>query len=122
MVTVVSIVLILAAVPLLVTGCLLISRIMKKIREKDGGAVLRENRRLAAALTALCACYTVGRGLFDYGTKENISILLCLINGVKDVLLPAVCGGVACHIFRKRGLALQEENQLNLGEQNGFDK
>ena len=113
MVTVVSIVLILAAVPLLVTDCLLISRIMKKIREKDGGAVLRESRWLAAALTALCVCYAVGKGLFDYGTKENVSILWCLVNGVKDVLLPAVCGGVACHIFRKRGMALQEENQSN---------
>ena len=113
MVTVVSIVLILAAVPLIMMCCLLISRIMKKLREKDGGAVLRESRRLAAALAALCVCYTAGRGLFDYGTKENASILWCLINGVKDILLPAVCGGVACHIFRKRGMALQEENQSN---------
>ena len=113
MVTVVSVVLMLAAVPLIVMGCLLISRIMKKIREKDGGAVLRENRRLAAALTALCMCYAVGNGLFDYGTKENISILLCLVDGVKDILLPAVCGGATCHTFRKRGMALQEENQSN---------
>ena len=113
MMTVVSVVLILAVVPLLVMCFLLISRSMKKLREKDGGAVLRESRRLAAALTALCVCYAVGKGLFDYGTKENVSILWCLISGVKDVLLPAVCGGVACYIFRKRGMALQEENQSN---------
>ena len=112
-VVVISIVLMLAMVPLFVMVFLSLSRITKKLREKDGVAVLRESRRLAAALTALCACYTVGRGLFDYGTKENISILLCLINGVKDVLLPAVCGGVACHTFQKRGMALQEENQSN---------
>ena len=111
MATVSSFVLMPAAVPLLVTVFRLISRVTKKIREKDGGAVLRENRRLAAALTALCVCYAVGKGLFDYDTKENLPILWCLINGVKDVLLPAVCGRAACHIFRKRGMALQEENQ-----------
>ena len=111
MATVISIVLMLAAVPLIVMCCLLISRSMKKLREKDGEAVLRESRRLAAALTALCVCFAAGTGFFDYGTKENISILLCLVDGVKGILLPAVCGGVACHIFRKRGMALREENQ-----------
>ena len=105
--------LMLAAAALLVSAFRLISRITKHIREKDGGAVLRENRRLAAALTALCVCFAVGTGLFDYGTKENISILLCLVDGVKSILLPAVCGGVACHIFRKRGMALREENRSN---------
>ena len=113
MLTVISVVLMLAMVPLLVTVFRLISRIMKKIRENDGGAVLKENRRLAAAWTAICVCYVVGTGLLDYGTKENASILWCLINGGKNVLLPAVCLGVACHTFRKRGMAFQEENQSN---------
>ena len=106
-------VLMLAAAALLVTAFRLISRITKHIREKDGGAVLRENRRLAAELAALWVCYAAGRGFFDYGTQENTSILWCLINGVKDVLLPAVCGGAACHMFRKRGMALQEENRAD---------
>ena len=109
----VSVVLMLAMVPLLVTVFRLLSRITKKLREKDGGAVLRENRRLAAAWPALFVCYTVGRGLFDYGTKENVSILWCLIDSGKNALLFAVCGGAACHMFRKRGMALQAENQLN---------
>ena len=113
MVTVVSIMLMLAMVPLLVAAFRLISRIQKKIREKNGGAVLRENRRLAAAWVAICVCYVVGRGLFDYGTKENVSILWCFINsGIRTVLFAAIMG-VACHTFRKRGMALQEENQSN---------
>ena len=110
---VISIVLMLAMVPLFVMVFLSLSRITKKLREKDGEAVLRENRRLVAVWPALWVCYMAGRGLFDYGTKENVSILWCLINsGIKNVLF-AVSRGVAYHMIRKGGMALQEENQSN---------
>ena len=53
MMRVIQWVLLAAVFPLLIMSWIQINRIQKKIREKDGEAVLRENKRLAAANAVL---------------------------------------------------------------------
>ena len=50
-------VLLAAVFPLLVIACVLVSRIQKSVRERDGDAVLRRNRCSAAANAALMVCF-----------------------------------------------------------------
>ena len=106
-----SIILAVLLLALLVMVLVQTCRVVKRIRKKDGEAALRENRRLAAALAALCVCYVLGRTLSGYINRDGASVLECFIGGVKDVLFLAVCGILACCVFWKKGMALKEENQ-----------
>ncbi len=111
-----SVVMMLVVLLSLAVLCVEAYQAMKKARAKDGEAVLRASRRLAAAMAVCCICYALGRALFNYGAQEGTSMLWCLVNGVKDSLFLVVGGALAYHMFRKKGLALREENQSDLGE------
>lgn len=108
-----SLVLALAAFALIVTECVLISRVSKKIREQDGEGVLRETGRMGWALVGICVCWTVGQLLFDYGTREDMSVAASLLGSARDLLIFVIAGVWARRVFRRRGVELLKENQPN---------
>ncbi len=111
-----SLVLALAAFALIVTECVLISRVSKKIREQDGEGVLRETGRMGWALAGICVCWTAGYLLFDYGIREDMSVFASLLGSARYLFFP-VAGGVWAHrAFRRKGMELLKKYQLNLGE------
>ena len=111
-----SVVMMLVVLLSLAVLCVEAFQATKKVRAKDGESVLRTARRFAAALVVCCVCYAAGRALFNYGAQDEPSMLWCLVNGAKDGLILAVGGALAYYMFRKKGLALKEENQSDLGE------
>ena len=111
MMRVIQWVLLAAVFPLLIMSWIQINRIQKKIREKDGEAVLRENKRLAAANAVLLICFVSLQVLGECLNYPDIPLWAIILKTGWAVIAYLSVDFFLLRTFERKGNELKKDGQ-----------